>query len=93
MNCKDLVGSIDQNLCILEWKTGIDVEHGLEKAGDRVSALVLFRKSEGGKIRQLKSAIFCKHLGRLLRFSERKGGAFEHQFLGVFHRPSAVPDH
>src|ERR1700693_4823618 len=84
--CKDLVGSIDQHLGILELETGIDVEHGLEKASDRVSALVLCRKSERRKIRQLKGAIFGKHLRRLLRFSEREGGVFKHQFLGVFYR-------
>src|SRR3984885_3193984 len=86
--CKDLVGSIDQHLGILELETGIDVEHGLEKAGDRVSARVLCRKSECREIWQLKCAIFCEHLRRLLRISERVGGVFKHQFLGVFHRYS-----
>src|ERR1700746_533796 len=84
--CKDLVGSIDQHLSVLELETGIDVEHGLEKAGDRVSALVLCRKSERRKIRQFKGAIFGKHLRRLLRFSEREGGVLKHKFPGVFHR-------
>src|SRR5580658_301095 len=72
--CKDLIGSIDQHLGILELETGIDIEHGLEKTGDRVSAPVLCRKSEGRKIRQLKSAILRKHLRRLLRISEREVG-------------------
>ena len=44
--CKGLAGSIDQHLDILELETGIDIEHGLEKAGDRVAAFVLWRKSE-----------------------------------------------
>src|SRR5580704_11338362 len=91
--CKDLVGSIDQHFRILELETGIDVEHGLEKSGDRVSAPVLCRKSKRRKIRQLKGAIFGKHLCRLLRISEREGGVFKHQFLGVFHGYSPVPDH
>jgi hypothetical protein len=84
--CKDLVGSIDQHLGILELEAGIDIEHGLEKGGDRVSASVLDRKSERRKIRQLKGAIFGEHLRRLLRISEREGGVFKHEFLGVFHR-------
>jgi len=51
-----LVGSIDQHLGILEFETGIDVEYGLKKAGDRISAPVLCRKSGRRKIRQLKGA-------------------------------------
>src|ERR1700735_3901557 len=89
---KDLVGSIDQHLGILELEAGIDIEHGLEKAGDRVSAPVLCRKSERSKIGQLKGAISGKPLRRLLRFSEREGGIFKHQFLRVFHRHSPVSD-
>src|SRR6202042_1939371 len=91
--CKDLVGSIDQHLGILELETGIDVEHGLEKAGDRVSARVLGRKSERRKIRKPKGAIFRKHLPRLLRISEREGGVFKHEFLGIFHGYSPVSDY
>src|ERR1700689_5372910 len=91
--CKDLVGSIDQQLGILELEAGIDIEHGLEKGGDRVSASVLGRKSERRKIRQLKGAIFGEHLRRLLRISEREGGVFKHEFLGVFHRYFPVSDH
>jgi hypothetical protein len=34
---KGLVGSIDQQLDILELETGIEIEHGLEKPGDRVA--------------------------------------------------------
>src|SRR4029077_20428904 len=91
--CKGLVRSIDQHLRILEFEPGIDVEHGLEKAGDRVSTAVLCRKSERRKIWQLKGAIFGKHLRRLLRISEREGGVFKHQFLGAFHSYSPGSDH
>src|SRR5260370_41772146 len=38
---KGLVGSIDQHLDILELETRIEIEHGLEKTGDRVPAPVL----------------------------------------------------
>ena len=72
MTCVSSGAMRASHLGILEFETGIDVEHGLEKAGDRVSTAVLCRKSERRKTRQFKGAVFRKHLRRLLRISERK---------------------